>query len=140
MLKQEIIDWLSEMNIKNYSLRDDLVDVDGSVFLFNKNLKVIPVQFGIVKGDFSCFQNKLKSLEGCPETVGGDFFCSKNKLKSLEGCPETVGGVFWCWGNKLESLKYLPDIKEELICDNYLKESEEYHKWKYHFIMNQRHA
>ena len=119
MLKREIIDWLSEMNIKNYSLRDDLVDVDGSVFLFNKNLKVIPVQFGIVKGDFSCFQNKLKSLEGCPETVGG---------------------VFWCWGNKLESLKYLPDIKRELYCDDHLKDSEEYHRWSFISKMNQRHA
>ena len=120
MLKQEIIDWLDKMNIFNYSLRDDLtVDVDGSVFLFNKNLKVIPVQFGIVKGDFYCFRNNLKSLEGSPKTVGGHFSCYENKL---------------------ESLKYLPDIKGMLQCDDHLKESEEYCKWKYHYLMNQRHA
>jgi len=140
MLKQEIIDWLSEMNIKNYSLRDNLVDVDGSVFLFEMNLKVIPVQFGIVKGDFYCYGNNLKSLKGCPQTVGGSFSCSWNKLESLEGSPKTVGGDFGCSRNNLKSLKYLPDIKGELHCDDNLKDSEEYCKWKYHFIMNQRNA
>ena len=183
MFKQEIIDWLSEMNIKNYSLRADLtVDVDGSVFLFNRNLEVIPVQFGVVKGNFNCSRNNLKSLEGCPQSVGSSFYCSKNNLKSLEGCPRTVEGNFYCWNNnleslegspqtvgghfdcswndlkslegspktvgghfdcfqnKLKSLQYLPEIKGELRCDDHLKESEEYCKWKYHFIMNQRNA
>jgi len=161
MLKQEIIDWLSKMNIKNYSLRDNLVDVDGNVNLYDRNLEVIPVQFGIVKGHFSCSGNNLKSLEGIPQTVGGHFYCSKNNLKSLEGCPQTVGGHFWCWynnlkslegspktvggnfncsRNNLESLKYLPDIKGELFCDDHLKESEEYHRWSFIFKMNKRHA
>jgi len=117
--KKSIEKWLSKMNIFNYSLRDNLVDVEGNVFLSSSNLEVIPVQFGIVKGDFSCSENNLESLEGCPETVGGGFYCYRNNLKSL---------------------KYLPDIKEELHCDDNLKESEEYHKWKYHFIMNQRNS
>jgi hypothetical protein len=34
-----------------------------------------------VSGDFVCSQNKLQSLEGCPEVVGGDFFCSNNPGK-----------------------------------------------------------
>jgi len=135
-----LIDWLDKMNIKNYSLRDNLVDVEGDVDLFNRKLKVIPVQFGIVKGYFNCSDNKLKSLEGSPETVEGSFYCFQNNLESLEGSPKTVGGDFSCWANKLESLKYLPDIKRELRCDDHLKESEEYCKWKYHFIMNQRNA
>ena len=115
--KKSIEKWLSKMDIKNYSLRDNLVDVEGDVDLYGRNLEVIPVQFGIVKGY---------------------FWCSSNNLKSLEGCPKTVGGNFNCFRNNLESLKYLPDIKGELICDDNLKESEEYCKWKYHFIMNQR--
>jgi len=137
---KEIIDWLSEMDISNYSLRDNLVDVEGSVYLSNMNLKVIPVQFGIVKGGFWCSSNNLKSLEGCPEIVESDFYCYENKLKSLEGSPKTVGGNFWCSRNKLESLKYLPDIKGQLYCDDHLKESEEYCKWKYHYLMNKRNA
>ena len=155
--KKSIEKWLSEMNIKNYSLRDNLVDVEGDVDLYGRNLEVIPVQFGIVKGYFYCFQNKLKSLEGSPRTVGGSFYCYDNKLKSLEGSPktvgghfnchrnkleslegspQTVGGGFWCWGNKLESLKYLPDIKGELSCDDHLKESEEYKRWEFISKMN----
>ena len=182
MLKQEIIDWLDKMDIENYSLRDDLVDVEGDVDLFNRKLKVIPVQFGIVKGSFYCSRNNLKSLEGCPKTVGGNFNCSRNNLKSLkgspeivesgfycwennlkslEGCPQTVGGSFNCHGNNLkslegcprtvgghfdcshnnlESLKHLPEIKGKLICDDHLKESEEYYRWEFIFKMNQRHA
>ena len=140
MLKQEIIDWLDKMNIKNYSLRDDLVDVEGSVNLYGRKLKVIPVQFGIVKGDFDCSYNNLKSLEGSPKTVGGNFNCWGNNLESLDGCPKTVWGYFDCSNNNLESLKYLPEIKGELHCDDNLKDSEEYCKWKYHFIMNQRNA
>ena len=118
MLKREIIDWLDKMEIENYSLRDDLVDVEGDVDLSGRNLEVIPVQFGIVKGHFYCWGNDLKSLEGCPKTVGGNFYCFRNNL---------------------ESLKYLPDIKGELFCDDNLKDSEEYCKWKYHYVMNQRH-
>ena len=162
MLKQEIIDWLDKMGIENYSLMDDLtVNVEGHVYLSYRNLEVIPVQFGIVKGGFRCSSNNLKSLEGCPRTVGGSFYCYGNKLESLEGSPKTVGGGFWCsWNklkslegspktvggvfdcfrNKLESLKYLPDIKGMLQCDDHLKESEEYCKWKYHYLMNQRNA
>ena len=161
MLKREIIDWLDKMEIENYSLRDDLVDVEGDVDLSGRNLEVIPVQFGIVKGHFNCWDNKLESLEGSPKTVGGhfscfgnkleslegcpeivesDFYCYENKLKSLEGSPQTVGGDFYCHRNKLESLKYLPDIKGELICDDHLKESEEYYRWSFIFKMNKRHV
>ena len=54
-----------------------------------------------ITGDFSCHNNQLTSLKGCPSSVGGDFSCSGNKLTSLKGCPSSVGGDFYCSNNQL---------------------------------------
>jgi hypothetical protein len=63
-----------------------------------------------VGGNFECYNNKLTSLEFCPETIGGDFSCSSNNLTSLEFCPEYVGGNFSCSSNNLTSLEFCPKI------------------------------
>ena len=99
----KIIEWLEEMGIENYSIRPDhgIVDVDGSVDLDYKNLTSIPVQFGKVKGYFSCNRNQLTSLVGAPREVSGAFYCSRNQLTSLEGAPEKVCGDFYCGHNKV---------------------------------------
>jgi len=96
---------LEKLGIENYTFNDDFsIDVDASVYLDSKRLTKLPIKFRNVRGYFSCDNNKLKSLEGCPETVGGDFYCSDNKLTSLEGSPETVVGYFYCDNNNLTSL------------------------------------
>jgi hypothetical protein len=83
---EETKDWLDKMEIKNYTINDDLtVDVDGRVDISNKNLKYIPVKFSIVKGDFNLLNNKLTTLIGTPKEVGGFFLCYSNPLTSLEG-------------------------------------------------------
>lgn len=115
--------WLNEMSIENYTINDNLtVDVDGDVSLFRKELKSIPVQFGVVNGDFNCAVNQLKSLLGCPKIVVGDFYCYKNKITSLVMAPEKVYGSFDCGSNKLTSLKGCPKvIKTDFSCpDNNL--------------------
>ena len=85
MNRQEVISWLDKYDIKNYTLRDDLiVDVKGSVDISRREIETIPVQFGVVAEDFVCYENKLKSLKGSPTYVGRDFFCQKNLLESLE--------------------------------------------------------
>jgi hypothetical protein len=92
--------------IKNYTIRDDgTVDVDGNVYLFNKELSKIPLKFGKVSGGFNCRHNQLTTLEGCPSEVGGDFDCYSNQLESLEGGPIEVGGHFNCGHNKLTTLE-----------------------------------
>ena len=70
-----------------------------------------------VEGDFSCANNKLTSLKGCPRVVGGDFDCSHNKLTSLEGAPRKVGGGFGCWDNNLVNLGGAPqEVGENFMC------------------------
>ena len=54
---------LKKLGITNYKIRDGIVDVDGDVDIRNKKLKKIPVQFGVVTGNFYCGNDNLTS--GC---------------------------------------------------------------------------
>ena len=128
--KRKIESWLKEMNIIDYVIHDDLtVEVTGNIDLSYKNLKEIPIQFGIIYGHFVCNHNELKSLKGCPKEIHGsfdcshnqlinlkdgikkikgDFNCSHNQLISLEGCPEEIEHSFFCNNNHINNLNYLP--------------------------------
>ena len=106
--KSEISLWLDKYDIVNYTINDDLtVDVAGSVYLGNRGLRTIPIQFGKVNGDFYCFSNNLTSLVGCPREVGGHFFCNNNQLKSLVGCPSIIRGGFECDDKFKNDIEYL---------------------------------
>ena len=114
----KIIEWIEEMDIENYNINEDgIVDVDGSVELAYKNLTSIPVQFGTVKGYFSCYGNQLTSLEGAPLSVGEWFDCSLNQLTSLKGAPQSVGSYFNCSFNQLTTLEGAPlSVGGEFSC------------------------
>ena len=82
--KESIKGWLDSMEIKYYTINDDLtVDVDSDVDICDKNLTEIPVKFNKINGNFYCFYNKLTSLKGCPTTINGNFYCSYNKLEDI---------------------------------------------------------
>jgi hypothetical protein len=83
--------------------------------------RMLPVQFGVVKGDFVVSGMKLTSLRGAPYSVNGDFACSMNNLTSLEHAPKTVraGYSLLCDENKLTSLAHAP-VAEKLVCDHNL--------------------
>lgn len=116
--KEKIENWLQNMQIFTYHLSENLIiDVFSDVYLYQKNLKKIPFQFGVVKGDFYCSQNQLESLKGCPQEVQGSFYCYENQLMSLEYCPKKVGENFDCSKNQLVSLKGIPKkIHGDLNC------------------------
>jgi hypothetical protein len=103
--KEDIDSICKKFGIKNYTINEDSVDVDGNVDLYSKRLTKLPLKFGKVSGDFYCFNNKLISLEGSPLSVGGHFSCHGNKLISLEGAPISVGRHFYCSFNQLKSLE-----------------------------------
>lgn len=110
MNKKEIERKLDELGVEHYSIVEDgTVDVNGTVDLSFKNLTKIPVQFGVVKGDFNCSNNKLLSLDGSPKSVGVSFFCHNNHLTSLAGAPRFVGKAFICRNNRLSSLTGAPE-------------------------------
>ena len=97
-----IHDICKRYNIKNYTINDDgSIDVNGDVSLSYDGLTELPLRFNRVTGSFSCFDNKLTSLKGCPRWVGDWFSCGSNKLTSLEFSPEYVGNDFFCSDNYL---------------------------------------
>lgn len=78
--------------------QDGVIDVDGSVDI-RKSITIkkgrnIPIQFGVVKGDFNCSYCLLKTLWGSPSEVHGDFNCTANDLTSLKGGPAVVIGAY----------------------------------------------
>ena len=91
--------------IEDYTVKEGLVYVDGSVDLSGRGLTKLPLKFGEVSGYFDCSENQLTSLEGAPSRVGGHFYCHYNQLTNLQGAPEVVEKGFFCSNNKLTSLK-----------------------------------
>jgi hypothetical protein len=114
--RDEVIEVCEKYEIENYTINDDLsIGVDGSVYLEKEKLEYLPLKFNYVSGDFHCFNNELKTLEGNPQTVGGGMNCSKNELKTLEGSPKTINGDFDCSYNKLTDLEYFPEVNGSVI-------------------------
>ena len=104
--------WLDEHGVENYNINNKgEVDVDGNVDLNGCGLTEFPqfIQFGTVKGQFSCAFNHLTTLRGCPPVVKKSFYCNSNELTSLEGAPRAVGKDFYCSANNLTSLKGAPE-------------------------------
>ncbi len=121
-------------NIKNYTINsDNSVDVDGDVYLYNKRLESIPLNFNTVNGYFNCGNNNLTSLKGCPVRVGNGFYCYSNNLTSLQYSPQCVeSGYFSCRMNKIESLQYCTElIRGKFYCYYNELTSLEYHPTVY---------
>ena len=101
--KEEIGKTLADLGITKYKIsKKGKVDVTGNVDISGKGLKKIPVKFGVIKGEFYCENNQLKSLKGSPRKIFGTFYCYENKLKSLKGSPNAILGDFNCRNNKKE--------------------------------------
>lgn len=117
--EQEIEDWLLTHDIYKYKINNDgTVDIDGDVNLFNKQINIIPIKFGLVSGNFLLTNNNLESLKGCPNIVQGNFKCISNKIKTLEGSPIEVGGNYSCsFNSELESTYGMPlEIGKDFKC------------------------
>jgi hypothetical protein len=57
-----------------------------------------------VIGDFYCGSNELETLEYSPENVV-NFSCNNNKLKTLIGMPKIISNNFDCSNNDLISME-----------------------------------
>lgn len=58
-----------------------------------------------VKWNFNCSNNKLTTLEWCPESVWWNFDCAVNRLTSLNWCPQFVNYRFKCDYNSFKFSK-----------------------------------
>jgi len=101
----------------------------GDIDLSHCGLSRLPLEFGIIIGDFNCSHNNLTSLigspqncnifncnnnnlttlEGGPQYVLSDMYVHNNRLTSLLGAPKSIGNLFSCINNNLTSLEGLPN-------------------------------
>ncbi len=99
--------------------KEGLCNVEGTVDLSKRDLKEIPIRFGVVQGSFWCYDNQLTSLKNAPIKVTGCFDCCNNKLTSLEFAPKEIGRSFWIHSNNLTTLRYAPKyVGGELTCND----------------------
>lgn len=119
--ERDIHTWLKDMRIKHYHLTPNKeVNVEEDVYLIEKDITFLPVQFNIIKGSFICAKNKLITLQGAPRKVYGDFIVADNQLTSLEFCPKKVKGRLDIQKNKLTNLNYFPYEVGGLVANNNL--------------------
>ena len=92
-----------------WEIVDDKINITGD-FLANGKISgdsVLPLEFGKVSGEFDISNNRITSLEGCPEEAEV-FNCSMNLLESLEDGPKKCK-YYLCSNNYIKSLDGLPD-------------------------------
>ncbi len=110
----EIKQLCEEYKISNYKINNDgTIDVDGNVYLENKQLTSFPLKFNYVSGWFDCSVNYLTSLEGSPKRIDGHLLCYDNKLSTLHHFPplsDHQGGSFISSKNKFPDM-----VVEKLI-------------------------
>lgn len=114
--KDEILEILTSLTISHRDCSihpNGVVDVHSNVDISNKQLTSIPIQFGIVSGEFLCNRNKLTSLKGSP-TKCKAFYCDENELTALEFAPSTIMGNFDFDNNYITSLIGINDIISEI--------------------------
>lgn len=119
--KIEIKKYIDEINehvdINKYTINDDLTVDAGDVHIQHNGLLKFPFQFGVIHGNFKCWDNKLRSLKGSPKRVGGVFDCGANQLTSLEGGPKDVYGKYDCSYNMLTTLEGISERYTQLECE-----------------------
>ena len=116
------IKWLNSCTAGSWKLNTStgLIDVDGDFDCSSKSLTDLKgIKFGEVSGVFSCYNNRLTSLVGAPQSVGINFYCNNNRLTSLEGAPQSVVRDFSCSNNQLTSLEGAPQsVVRDFSCSN----------------------
>ena len=91
---------LSKANIH----KDETVDYDGDVNLSKKQLSVIPIKFGVVRGNFDVSDNALRNLVNAPKQVYGNFTIDDNFITDVKDSPKLVLGDYSCKYNKLDDI------------------------------------
>ena len=108
---------------------DGVIVVEGNIDISFKQLEKLPdLSHVVVRGNFACQNNLLKSLKGAPQSVGGYFWCFNTLLKSLEGAPKTFKslntpfGIYTSWNAVPEDLRLSAETKEMMHKDQERKD------------------
>lgn len=109
----ETIDKIIYFTIENEQL---IINCNQSIYLslaFQKE-KELPVQFGIIDGDFYIPNNNLESFKGFPSIINGTLDANGNSFKSTKdwNIKEVNGDINLCSENcELDNLFFLENTK-----------------------------
>ena len=121
-----------------YEIKDILPQITEikSLNLSDMGLTEFPKMSHItIKGNFVCWNNQIKSFNGCPQingifscsnnritsfkdipVINGSFYCAANQITSFNGCPN-INGNFYCTSNQLTSFKNCPNVGGIFLSD-----------------------
>lgn len=99
-----------DLEPKYYEIDQGVVNVPAWSVRSLTLMRLMPVQFGYVKGFFDVSGSGLISLEGSPHTVDGGFHARSVEIVNLVGGPKHVKKDYWCTENQLlQSLEGAPE-------------------------------
>lgn len=104
--------FLNTKYIRNYTIQEDgTVDVDGDVEIDGCGIGMphLPVNFGMVKGNFTTKDVAFTSFKGFPKHVGGNMVIKQRIIvPDYTGFPSFVGGMALIKPIQAKSLKGFP--------------------------------
>ena len=137
--KDDIYAWLVSkiIDASNCQINDDLtVDVEGSMFLSNKQIIQLPFHFGEIDGDFEISNNQLMTLKGIPRVVQGYFYCANNKISNLDDAPEYANLFDFSFNPLNINLAQMPLCEFDDFNHACYKEEEKLNAFKDEYIFN----
>ena len=108
IIKESIIK-PEQYGIYKFEWEYGMLNCSQDVDLSYKGLTELPFVFGEIHGSFNCGHNKLRNMDGMPESVSKDFSCEHNSITHLHGSPSKVGGNFRCGHNEYSTLRGTPN-------------------------------
>lgn len=120
-------------NIYNYKINSNgIVDVDGDVCFLFTNLNIIPINFGIISGNFTVDLCGLYTITNMPKYIAGHCSLFGNNIIDLFGLTTDIGGTINLGMNPLDininNLDILCRTKRKIIADQEFHE--EYIKYE----------
>lgn len=126
MNRIHIRQWLLKHQINKFALdSDDKINVFQDVNLSSQHLKMLPIEFGIVYGNFDISYNQLTSLIGFPEVIHGFLNASHNQLTRIDFLPHEVLNKMDFSHNQIKTLNlsFIPKEVKKLFLHNNLLET-----------------
>ena len=115
MNPQQIKTWLDNNHVLNYDIvnfnNDLFVNIFGNLNLPYLDLEYLPFKFNVIKGDFFCNHNKLKSFNNFPEIIEGNLYCYNNYFYNFNEIPKIILGNLDCSFNSITNIEDLNKIK-----------------------------
>lgn len=86
-----IVEWCYRNNVTSYTIAEQgVINTNQSVSLVDYQESTLPFQFGVVDGNFDCYNARLTSFTGFPHKITGSLYLYDSHIYSLHNIHKTV--------------------------------------------------